>query len=251
MRAWSCLLLLVAASWGGCAIEFEHGLDEEQANEITALLDQSGFSADKSADEGQPNTFKITLPRSEVPAALVLIADHGLPRRGQKGLAESFANEGLVPSAIGERARYGAALAADLERTLEGLPGVVLARVHLALADAEATPPTKASAAVLLRTRGPLGVPDGEGQKLVAGAVPELAAGDVQVVMATHAAPTASSEIALERVGPVTIAKQSRATLTALAAGALGLLLLLGLALVYCALRITAMRRRLRTLEPR
>ncbi len=253
MRPWLLALVIVGGGALGCTVDFEHGLDEEQANQITALLDQSGFAADKASDDTQPGTFKITLARSEVPAALVLISDHGLPRRGQKGLAESFANEGLVPSAIGERARYAGALAADLERTLEGLPGVVNARVHLALADSEAAPPSHASAAVLLRTAGGLSVSESDVQKLVSGAVPELALAEVHVVVAGRPAATAAAapEVELDHVGPLIIAKQSRSTLTAFAGGGLALLLGLGIALVYCALQLGALRRRLRATEPR
>ena len=53
----------------------------------------------------------------------------------------------------------------------------------------------------------------------------------------------------LDRVGPLRVARESRALTAALATSGLAVILLLALALVFAALRLGQLRRRLRDLE--
>jgi len=242
----ACAIIVsgVLAAAAGCGVELEHGLDERQANQVTAVLEQAGVGADKIADDN--GTFKIVVPRGEAARSFALLDARDLPKRGQKGLAETFADSGLLPSAAAERARYAAALAAELERTLEAMPGVTAARVHLALpvedpfaaGDGARARPT---ASVLLKMRKPDLDPDAV-RKLVAGAVPTLAPADVNVLAA--AAPADDAPPPLVELGPVRIARGSRATLLAVAASGLGLILLLSLLWVRAAVQVAALRRR-------
>src|SRR5262245_5036812 len=124
-------LLALAVGVTGCGVELEHGLDERQANQVASLLETEGISADKVVEDAQGGTFKVVVPRADAPRAFQLLEAHDLPRRGQRGLQETYADGTLLPSGIEERARLASAIQADLERTLQGIPGVTAARVHV------------------------------------------------------------------------------------------------------------------------
>jgi type III secretion protein J len=185
--------------------------------------------------------------RSNIARAVGVLESHDLPHAGRRGLGETFGKSGLLPSATEERARYAAAMSSELEHTLEDLPNVVGARVHLALpaenpiADLPAPRPT---ASVLLRTRGKVTISETEVKKLVAGAVHTLQPDDVSVVLAPAA--NEEPEAPFERMGPLQVAKGSRTALGALLIGGLGTILLLGGALLFLVLRLVSLRRQLR-----
>lgn len=244
-------LAALAAGGVGCGVELEHGLDERQANEIAAVLESSGIPADKVAEDNNANAYKIVVPRAEAGRAFSLLDARDLPRRAMRGLSDTFAGGTLLPSPVEDRARYAAALAAELERSLEEIPGVVSARVHLALpaeeplvGDAAHARPT---ASVLLKTQHTLSLGDADIKRLVAGAVHDLSPADVGVVVA--AATIDSGAPPLDRVGPLRVARDSRTLTAALATSGLVVILLLSLGLVFAALRLGQLRRRVRDLE--
>src|SRR5262249_11471815 len=157
--------------------------------------------------------FTIVVGRGDAARAFGLLESRDLPRSGQKGLAETFGGGGLLPSAVEERARLQAALASELERTLEAVPSVRAARVHLALP--EPAPPgesgrARPTASVLLKAASSGGLPltEADVRRLVAGAVHGLQSADVSVVIAPL--PTEGGAPALDRIGPVRVAHDSR-----------------------------------------
>jgi type III secretion protein J len=243
--------LLLVFMLGGCGVELEHGLDERQANEISSVLEGAGISADKVADEGQQNTYPIVVPRSAAGRAFSLLEARDLPRQSLRGLSDTFGGGTLLPSPVEDRARYAAALAAELERSLQEVPGVLSARVHLALPPDEPlvgeAAHARATAAVLLKTHAPLALSEADIKRLVAGAVNGLQPADVGVVVADAAAPPEAP--ALDRVGPVRVAHESRTLTAALATSGLAVILLLALGLVFAAMRLGQLRRRVRELE--
>lgn len=233
----------------GCGVELEHNLDERQANQVVALLEQSGVSADKEREQG--GAFTVVVPRGDAARAFALLESHDLPRRGQKGLAETFGGGGLLPSAVEERARLSAALASELERTLEAVSNVRSARVHLALPESQGLfgdgAHARPTASVLLKAAGALPFAEAEVRRIVAGAVHGLQSADVSVVIAPL--PTDVTQPPLDRIGPVRVAHESRTTVAAFATGGLALILILALAVVSVSLRLSAAKRKLRDLE--
>lgn len=231
----------------GCGVELEHGLDERQANEIAAVLEQAGVSADKQPEPGQSGAYQIVVPRGDSGRAFALLEARDLPRRRPHGVGESFGKDSLLPSPVEERARYAAALGAELEHTLEGVPGVLSARVHLALPPEDALVGEAAhgrpTASVLLKSARPA-LADAEVKRLVAGAVTGLQAADVSVVVAPSAPDPAAPPF--ERVGPLKVARESRTLTATLATSALGVILLLSLGLAYTAMRLGQLRRQSR-----
>jgi type III secretion protein J len=152
-----------------------------------------------------------------------------------------------VPTATEERARYLQALSGEIERTLETVDGVVGARVHLVLEDAEGLgdrPRNAAHAAVLLKTRsGRLSLEEADVQKLVAGSVPGLAPANVAVV-STRAAEVRESG-ALAPVGPLRVTPGTKSVLVTAVVVVLGVLALLAVLLLFTARRLAAAQREL------
>jgi type III secretion protein J len=247
MRSLPWCALLVAVGLAGCGVELEHGLDERQANEIAAILGEHGLSADKARDEGQGrgagDAWKITVPRADLARAYQLLESYDLPKRGRRGVDELLADKSLLPSVGEEHTRLEAARSAELERTLERVPGVVCARVHLALPDAASLDPVRAAAraSVLLRTQGVASITDAQVQQLVAGAVSGLERSAVQVIITGGAMQPPSTPT--EAVGPISVARGERGRVVAIAASGLALLVLLGGALLLTALRLASARR--------
>ncbi len=244
-------LLLGAATLAGCGVELEHDLDERQANEVASVLESSGIAADKVAEDNNTSAYKIVVPRAEAGRAFSLLESRDLPRRSLRGLSDTFAGGTLLPSPVEDRARYAAALGVELERSLEEIPGVVSARVHLALPPEEPlvgdSAHARPTASVLLKTAHAIALTDGDVKRLVAGAVHGLAAADVGVVVATAAVDSAAPPY--DRVGPLRVARESRTLTAALATSGLVVILLLSLGLVFAALRLGQLRRRVRDLE--
>jgi type III secretion protein J len=206
MRFVVALLVLALAA---CTTELERGLSEASADEIVVTLADHGIGATKEAERGS-GRFGVRVLESEVPAALSVLRDEGLPREVSPSLAESFAEPSLIPTAGEERARLAAALASDLERTIESLDGVHAARVHVGLPDPSAVPldeqPEPRVASVLVRRDAGAVIDEAAIRTLVAGAVPGLSTDHVSVVTVEHAASAARP---LVHLGPITVTEGS------------------------------------------
>lgn len=183
------VLSLLAA---GCAREeILHDLDERQAAEVVVALDDGGIAAGKSRAGGPEGGFTVEVSPADAARALRILADRDLPRPRPPGFGEVFSKGGLVPTATEERALYQHALAGELARSLEGIDGVVGARVHLALAEPDPLRPGERPApraAVLVRCRpaacASVRVLEAGMRALVAGAADRLEPAAVAVVVA-------------------------------------------------------------------
>lgn len=136
------------------------GLSEQEAQEIAVLLRSEGISAVKSAViKDQEEVWEVSVRGGEGNLFLAsrVLQENGLPRPRTQGLADVFADGGLIPTASQEKAKLILGLSGELTRTLESLPGVIDARVHVVLPDEsplikeEQRRPTTASALVKYR----------------------------------------------------------------------------------------------------
>jgi type III secretion protein J len=185
-----------------CTTTLEQGLDEPQADAIVAALGEHGIGATKEADRGGGG-FRVIVGESDVAVSLAVLRDEGLPRADTPGMAETFAEPSLVPTAGEERARTSAALAADLARSIEAMPGVHDARVHVGMPDPSVVPMDARGetpvASVLVRRESRASVDEAGVRALVAGAVPGLTAERVTVVVTERPADAADAP------GPVAV----------------------------------------------
>jgi type III secretion protein J len=192
----------------------------------------------------------VVVPRDDVARALNVMSAEGLPRPNPSGVLSSVDKGALVPSRATEHAQVVAGLAGDLERTLESVDGVLAARVHLnlpeadALRDARDAPNGKATASVLLEHRGsaaPIDVRDV--QRLLAGGVAGLAPENVAVVMIRRAeAPPADDGATLSHVGPIAVARTSARALQGALGGLLALVAVLAAATLSLYARLSRAR---------
>ena len=206
------LLVVLATLLVACSAPVATGLDEPEANRIVVVLDRASVDATKEADPAGEGKFRVLVARDDVARALGAMKDEELPRPKPPSVLDAIGKGALVPSQAAEHAQLVAGMAGDLERTLNGVDGVVFARVHLNLPASNPLGDPKgahASASVLLEHRGstpPLA--NDAVQRLVAGGVAGLAPSDVTVVTVPRAAP-AQNGAQLAHVGPIAVARGS------------------------------------------
>lgn len=231
MRSLLAAALLLLA---GCSAELSAGLTERQADEIVLALDEASIAADKERERGGA-TYRVTVDREAIPAALGVLRERGLPREPTPGLEALLDGPGLIESANAERARYAAAIGGELARSLETMEGIRRARVHLALGPEVGAPldepPPPSSASVLLSVERGASIDEGAVRALISGAVPRLDAERVTVVQSEVAA-RAPADPGLTRVGPFAVRRADAPVLKAVLAGSFALNLALVLLIV-------------------
>ncbi len=220
MRFASLLVALaaLAALVTGCAVPVAGGLDDTEANRVFVALDRASVEATKEPDGTKEGAWRVTVARDDLPRALSVLREEDLPRRQPRGVADAIGAGSLVPSEAAEHAAIVAGIAGELERSLEGVEGVLEARVHLdvpapnPLRDA---PPARGTAAVLIEHRGATPPLSADAvQRLVAGGVAGLLPDDVAVVMVPRSAPASlgastNETDRLAHVGPIAVARAS------------------------------------------
>jgi len=241
------LVALVALT--GCTVPVAGALDDDEANRVVVALDRASVDATKEPDPGADNRWRVMVSRDDVPHALSTLRDEELPRTATPGVLDAVGKGSLVPSEATEHAQLVAGVAGDLERTLEGVDGVLRARVHLSLP--EASPlhdprdgiASRPSASVLLAHRGstpPLSADSV--QRLVAGGVAGMVPADVTVVLVSRAAPAVVPGGGLGHVGPIAVARTSLRELQAALVALVGLVALLAAATLVLYSRLARTR---------
>lgn len=127
----ACVLL---AGCGGTSLYSD--LDEQQANEVVAALLDANISADKLQSEDK-KAWQVNVSNGDIPHAMQVLQARGLPRAHYLSMCDVFQKQGWASSAIEEKGRYMCGLEQELAQTLSDIPGVVNARVHVALPDQE------------------------------------------------------------------------------------------------------------------
>lgn len=151
MRIAAIVALLIVAACG--KTELYTDLTEIQANEMVAVLKNSGIDANKTVlDEGK---WSIAAPDDDFSRAVQILRANGYPRDRFDTMGELFKKEGFVSSALEERARLNFGQTQELSNTISHIDGVVYARVHLATPapDPLSETPKPASASVLIEHR--------------------------------------------------------------------------------------------------
>jgi type III secretion protein J len=122
-----CLFVLAACNQQ----EVFTGLTESEANEIAATLLSNGVEATKTTvtDKG----VSISVGRDNFLAAIKILKDNGLPRPVKEDLGTIFKKSGITSTPFEERVRFTYGLSQEIEKTLNTIDGVVIARVHLVI----------------------------------------------------------------------------------------------------------------------
>lgn len=193
------LLALLLAT--GCSIELQHGLTEQDANDIYVLLSKNGISATKVAlGEGQDMRFTISVPKADAAQAAELLRANSLPRPMEKGF-NHFAKGSMVPTAAEERAMMLKAVGGEVANALNKIDGVLESNVIVNIPETnDLTQPNEKpmpSASVMIRYRpnleGKAPVGEKDVQQFVASAVQELKPERVIVLLTPGLPPTAET----------------------------------------------------------
>jgi type III secretion protein J len=136
------LLLLATVLLTGCLKnELGKGMSDAESQEIIVLLEENGLRASRQPDAAETGQQKgaaaYTIFVQGTPDQLVeawrILRANGLPKERVRGLEQVYENSSLIPTASQEKARLLSGLAGELSRTLQLIPGVVDARVHLVI----------------------------------------------------------------------------------------------------------------------
>ncbi len=190
-------LLLVT----GCSIDLQHGLTEQDANEIYVLLSKNGINATKVKEgEGQDMRFNIQVPKADAAQAAELLRANSLPRPVEKGF-NHFAKGSMVPTAAEERAMMLKAVSGEVSNALNKVDGVLEASVIVNIPENnDLTQPENkpiTSASVMIRYRpsleGKAPITEQSVRQFVASSVQELKPDNVTVLLTPALPPAAET----------------------------------------------------------
>ncbi|MCA9730341.1 MAG: secretion protein [Candidatus Eisenbacteria bacterium] len=134
-RLQPALMLALGVLLAGCQrVDVMSDLNEVDAVDLIVLLRQNGISATKSAaGSGQDVTWTIAVSPRDASNAFLVLAENDRPRPRPEGFADFFGNSKLIPTETEEKAMFLQAQAGELSRTIESMPGVIDARVHISI----------------------------------------------------------------------------------------------------------------------
>ncbi|WP_269212364.1 EscJ/YscJ/HrcJ family type III secretion inner membrane ring protein [Chromobacterium vaccinii] len=121
---------LLALLLSGCQQkDLLKGLDQQQANEVIAVLQRHNIEADKQ-DRGKTG-ISIVVAQPDFAAAVDWLKTYDLPSRPRMEVAQMFPADSLVSSPRAEKARLYSAIEQRLEQSLQTMDGLLSARVHV------------------------------------------------------------------------------------------------------------------------
>ncbi len=105
------------------------GLDQRQANEVIAILQQNNIAAEKS-DQGKLG-LSVTVNTVDFVASVELLNQHNLPSAPRVEIMQAFPVDALVASPQAEKARLISVLEQRLEQSLSIINPITRAKVHI------------------------------------------------------------------------------------------------------------------------
>ena len=143
------LLLLVVGLMGGCGKTVLYSeLNEQQGNEMLALLLQNNIISEKRP--GKDNMVSLLVASENIPQAVQLLGQYGYPKRQFTTIGDVFNADKLIATPYEDHTRYTYALSQELADTLSQLDGVMTARIHLVVPQ-ESDDSDVSSAAVFIK----------------------------------------------------------------------------------------------------
>ncbi len=185
LSVWMLLALTFALFLSGCSSQDVHsGLSEAQANELIAALADAGITGDKTKVDDK---WTISVSKGDFAKSVEALRSAGLPRDEYASLGTVFKNEGFTSTPLEERARLNFGLSQELSRTISEIDGVVQARVHLTMPEADPlsreAKPSAAAVFIKYRSGFDLRSQTGAVKSLVTNAIEGLTYDKVSVTM--------------------------------------------------------------------
>ncbi len=249
------LAVLAFLAGAACQTAVLHGLPEADANRAIAVLQDQGIPAAKQPDNAEAATWNVLVPRKDAVRVWSVLRWYRVPGEPARRFQDVFGQKKLVVAPLEERALFLEALQGEIGHTLESVPGVVAARVHVAVPepDLSGQAPREAKASVMLEF-----LPDASGQaplradevqKLVANGVNDLKPEGVSVVMKPIGLLRGQQAYDFVAFGPLIVAAPSVFTLKLLTGLVVLLLAGLGGALYWNGRVIEELRDELHTAQ--
>ncbi|MFL9961105.1 type III secretion inner membrane ring lipoprotein SctJ [Paraburkholderia sediminicola] len=147
------LILLPLLFLVGCKSSLFENLDEDQANQIIAVLSQHGVDGVK--ERNADKTWNVSVDSQNVVTATEITREYALPHGGHANLGELFSRQGLISNPGEDQVRYVYGFTQELSETLEKIDGVLVARVHIVQPERDPLmrQVTAPSASVMIRYR--------------------------------------------------------------------------------------------------
>lgn len=212
---WLLSILFVFLATPGCRTSILHGLSEHDTNKVIAILQEQGINATKELENAETNTWIVSVSRGDAIKVWGVLQEYRLPASPGRRFQDVFGKSKLVVAPIEEKALYLEALQGELSHTLEAVSGVIAARVHVVIPEADITGQMQgeAKSSVMVEYR-----PDSAGQaplradeiqKLVANGVKDLKPENVSVVLKAIQMSRAESTYDWRAYGPLVVATTS------------------------------------------
>ena len=106
------LVLLAGLLLSACEAELYNNLDQRQANEMIATLQQRGIPAQRVAVKG--GQYTVVVDKSHFAESINILQEAGLPKQEFQNMGQVFKKDGLVSSPTQERAQMIFALSQEL-----------------------------------------------------------------------------------------------------------------------------------------
>jgi type III secretion system YscJ/HrcJ family lipoprotein len=115
----------------GSEIELHSKLDAEQSVEVLVALNRAGIQASRArTSSGRNESYSVSVPSANYQSALEVLHEYGLPGKQRDSVNEMLSPQGLFPSSPElSGLRVDHVLALEIERLLEGMPGIASAKV--------------------------------------------------------------------------------------------------------------------------
>ena len=230
MKPGPVLAAIALLTLAACREDLYTGLEEREANRISATLERSGIPASRTMQEDGLMTVRVDDARFA--EAVALLEQAGLPQQKFASMGEVFQQAGLVASPMQERARLLFALSEELSRTVSEIDGIQSARVHIVLPENDLLrrDGQPSSASVFVRHDAGLDVATliPQIKALIANGIAGLTYDNVSVVPVVAAAPLDPTTQPLANVLGIWVLETSRIRIVILLAALAGLSLVLG-----------------------
>lgn len=229
------LLVLICLVLSSCKVELYSNLTERQANDMLSVLLAGGVdSAKKSLGK---SLYAILVEKSKLAQAVDLLNSEGLPGDQFAEMQDLYKKEGLISSPMEERVRYMFALSQSIAETLTNIDGVLTARVHVAVPEADKFTgelrPTSASVFIKYQYGINLDASRSEIKRIVESSIEGLDYQRIAVFMTSSVKPNSSTvEHKLVSFGPLNLSRSSVSLLKWLALSVL-IIISIMLALIY------------------
>jgi len=125
-------MLSLAGLLAACKEPLYSHLPEKEANDIVGALLAKDIGAEKAP--GEEKTWTVLIAHDDFARAVAVLKQADYPHEPESGLGDVFKKQGLISSPVEERARLTYALSEEMAATLSRIDGVIVARVHVALA---------------------------------------------------------------------------------------------------------------------